>query len=223
MDLSEAVGKADTQMVDWIIEIASDRDGSNFDISMRSRADDQIGAKLNEDGYGGAAQEVSTKAGAQIGRQAAEGLKEQIDKDEDIREQLVERVGELLSDRVYPIFAVGYTMGAPEHSTKPKTRQTYLNVMRETDRDTLTVLTNRFRSEYAIEELFIHKFHLAGEFVSTLFAKHLMEYTYTNVVNYAALASALVLFEAFLVGLRTRRVLEEDATLEQIAQEFKES
>lgn len=120
----------------------------------------------------------------------------------------------------WAFFAIGWVMGSAENQAKPRTKETFLEVIRATPKDELRLLEGRFAAEDFLRERFTHGLNSAGMLVSRIFSDTGVGMDRESVAKWCAITSSLPMFEAYELGTRSRLLIEEDLTMTQIASEF---
>lgn len=118
------------------------------------------------------------------------------------------------------IFALGYQLGDPVWDKQEHDRKTFHSAL--ADRDTQKLLHYRFKNEAFLRERFQGLIHGGAEVMSSAFSKFNMPHTYENVKEWGRLSVTICYYEAFQVGLRARRIWEEDMTFDQIARSLED-
>ena len=122
-------------------------------------------------------------------------------------------------DVVCGIFALGYLLGDPRWDTKLHDYRTFHAALDE-DRDNLKVLTTRFRGEYFLRERFNAGIATGAQALSMAFRTLDLPHNRANVHEWGKLSMSYSFFEAFQLGLKSRRIWEEDATFNEIANQL---
>lgn len=122
-------------------------------------------------------------------------------------------------DVVCGVFALGYLLGDPRWDTKLHNNRTFQAALTE-DRDNLKVLTTRFRGEYFLRERFSAGIATGASALSMAFRTLDLPHNRANVHEWGKLSMSYSFFEAFQLGLKSRRIWEEDATFNEIANQL---
>lgn len=113
------------------------------------------------------------------------------------------------------IFALGYLLGDPTWDKQTHDRKTFHSAL--ADRDTQQLLALRFRQEMFLRDRFFDLIKTGAEVISAAFNQMSIPHNEENVQEWGRLSVLICFYEAFQVGLRSRRIWEEDMTFDQIA------
>jgi hypothetical protein len=114
------------------------------------------------------------------------------------------------------VFSLGYLLGDPKWDKQPHDRKTFHQALKE-DIETQKVLTARFKGEGFLRERFSSFISLGAGIMSDMFRRTNVPHNEKNVHEWGKLSVTVCFFEAFQIGLKARRIWEEDATFDQIA------
>lgn len=113
------------------------------------------------------------------------------------------------------VFALGYQLGDPVYDKQEHDKKTFHTAL--ADRATQQILITRFRGESFLRERFSRDFKSGGDAISHAFSSLNLPHTQENVNEWGKLSTIFCFYEAFQVGLRARRIWEEDMAFDQIA------
>jgi hypothetical protein len=113
------------------------------------------------------------------------------------------------------VFALGYMLGSPELDKQPHDRKTFHSAL--ADRDIHTALTRRFSHEDFLRNRFREIIEVGAVAISTAFGSMNLPHNKANVHEWGKLSVVVCFYEAFQIGLKSRRIWEEDMAFDQIA------
>jgi hypothetical protein len=122
-------------------------------------------------------------------------------------------------DVVCGVFALGYLLGDPRWDTRVHDYKTFQAALNE-DRDNLKVLTTRFRGEYFLRDRFNTGIATGAQALTMAFRTLDLPHNRKNVHEWGKLSMSYSFFEAFQLGLKSRRIWEEDVTFNEIANQL---
>ena len=219
MDLEDAVRQVDESIEAWAVHLHSPVDSEDMDIHMQS-PHEKVTRALS---FGNAPREMIIKAATTVGTQTAKELKKILDSEEEtdeIKAATYESLQAKITSQAIPVFAVGYNLGSSDYSSKPRSRETYFNSLK--DIDSVKALTDTLSTQYFLVEMSERKSRSASDWVSKLFSSQDIPKTVKMVARFAGLAGAMVFTEMFTLGYLSRQLLEENVAAEQTAVTFDE-
>lgn len=117
------------------------------------------------------------------------------------------------------VFALGYLLGSPDYDRLPHDAGTFSKALKE-DRDTHRILTNRFAGEEFLKDRFYEYITVGATIISMAYRQLDLPHNKENLQSWGRLCASFGIFDAFRVGLATRRVMEEALTFDQFAKDF---
>lgn len=118
------------------------------------------------------------------------------------------------------VFALGYQLGDPQWDSQQHDRKTFHSAL--ADRETQQLLYARFKREAFLRERFADLLKAGGEIISKAFSAINMPHTKKSVCEWGKLSVVVCFYDAFQIGLKSRRIWEEDMTFTQIARGLEE-
>ena len=217
MELSDAVDKAYSTMESWGLALTQSRTSLEIDRAF-----------LSEFSYQQSIEPFIKKCGDKVAENVDEFIpgddvleKDGLGLSSPSRSTVGDRLVSEATKMCFPVFAMGWVLGAPEWDARPHNRETYVAALRD-QQDAMRILVNRFSAEYFLHEKFEQKALHGGGFLAEVFGKMQLPQNKRNVKKWCRLTTALAMYEAFQVGLRTRRVVEEDAAIQHLTDDFKD-
>lgn len=218
MELSEAVAKAADDVVMPVMGMAITPSGLRFLESSLEGGNYEYREELKpliEKWSNSVGKRITEKA-AELGEFSEAGLVTDTYNDDDqITKQFDNIFETVATDIACGVFALGYQLGDPRWDCQPHDRKTFHSAL--ADRETQQLLHARFKNEYFLRERFSNLIKTGGEVMSRAFSTIQMPHTKENVHEWGKLAVVVCFYDAFQIGLKSRRIWEEDMTFTQIA------
>jgi hypothetical protein len=209
MDLQEAVERAKSDVSEWSMQVVTNPAASAQVFELVA--------------YGDVVKNLVVKFCSQLGEEVTTRIwpKMSEEPDADARFALLAETCQAEAIKgCTSFFAIGWMMGAPENVAKPKTRETFLSVMKSASKDELRLLEVRFAAEQFLIDRWTHSLNSAGMMISKIFSEQGADMTEQTIAQWCSIVSSLPMFEAYELGTRSRLLIEEELTMKQIESEF---